>query len=194
MSENSEEFQYLKRQEDLYAILDKYRRRTEDRGSPVINPLAFAKSEGIIVRKVDLSGVSDSDSPDSPIRGVFLRNKEGTNMIYTALDAQPQEIRFLVAHELGHYFIEKEKREEALKNDVILDFTHGFKVRAVGAANYADEMLANDFALDLLMPEATFREIYESKARENDRIDELAFYFGVQKELIEARIRDFGFE
>lgn len=90
--------------------------------------------------------------------GKIIRGKTKTIIKVNSLIPYPERIRYVVAHELGHYFLH-DKLEIHTDNSKTLNW---FKIEDQ-AKRGLQEYEANDFASELLMPEAVFRKFVEHK-------------------------------
>lgn len=89
----------------------------------------------------------------------------------------PNRQRFTLAHELGHYFLHRDKG----------DFEDALLFRQAGNYN-ADEVDANNFAAGLLMNEDAVRQMRQA----NRSIQELASAFRVSQDAIRYRLIGLG--
>lgn len=100
--------------------------------------------------------------------------------------------RFTVAHELGHYFLHREKLKEGVLEEV---HREKLKNNIYNNAMYRDsnqvdsldiENAANDFGANLLMPEMYFVKLWN---RDDFSIRDMAKYFLVSESAIITRAR-----
>lgn len=144
--------------------------RAEQLGVPTqpLDVLKLAQSFGInvicIPMQDDVSG-SLSSMPD------------GWVMKVNALH-HPNRQRFTIAHELGHFFRHRGNQTE------FTDY-HFFR----NAESNPMEIEANAFAGELLMPEASFKEMARTF---NGSIEALANYFGVSSLAVRVRAKTLG--
>lgn len=135
------------------------------RGFPV-DPVWIAREFGIRVIEADLptdvSGALIKDQGQDPI------------MVLSAADSKNRK-RFTAAHELGH-FIRRNGQEHYEYVDL----------RSPASANGKDpeEVFANQFAANLLMPEAAVRE----QSRSGQPSFMIALHFGVSNEAMGFRL------
>lgn len=145
-------------------IYEKYK------GSLPFDVLGFAKALGISVLESTELGLR--------ISGFIRMGKDGkTAICVNEFDSGPRK-RFTIAHELGHYFCHKDKLEEG-----IID---GVGLHRDGDRNDM-EFEANDFAAELLMPEATFRALWI--LTENYSIAKLSSLFNVSESALMTRAK-----
>jgi len=102
----------------------------------------------------------------------------------------PNRQRFTIAHELGHF----ELHRQMITNNVHVDKEFPVLMRNANSATGTEEIeiQANQFASELLMPEAIIKNVLAEKPIDidDDRpIEELAKKFRVSKQALEYRIR-----
>jgi Zn-dependent peptidase ImmA (M78 family) len=99
--------------------------------------------------------------------------------------------RFTVAHELGHLLLHKDEELHVDENSPI-----GFRSPLSSQAVDSDEIEANQFAAELLMPvpllTAAIRKI-PAKTGTEDAITHLAEVFGVSEQAMTFRLSGLGF-
>ena len=110
-----------------------------------IDPVAIAQQLGIVVKR----GNFDQIDAECVSGGIFKDGDQVTILLNG--DDSFERRRFTCAHEIGHYI----KRMEEGRDDI--EFTD---YRDANAANGKDpeEIFANEFAAELLMPEEAVRE------------------------------------
>ncbi|RBP98492.1 hypothetical protein CRD60_01095 [Bifidobacterium aemilianum] len=135
------------------------------------------------------AGVEVYDSQLGTDRWGMLVGGDNSATMYLDIDQPPSRKRFSAAHELGHYM-----------THASTDSFDGFKVKPIGSGEgYVDarsdenrgnvfEVIANEFAGSLLMPEMKFRELKENG---NSDID-IANYFKVSVDAVSYRSRLLG--
>jgi Zn-dependent peptidase ImmA (M78 family) len=90
----------------------------------------------------------------------------------------PNRQRYTIAHELGHYFLHRHLQVE---------FQDRIFFR--GAENSKEEVQANSFASEILMPEVDFRRmVREGK----NKVNELSQEFGVSTLALRIRAKNLG--
>lgn len=104
------------------------------------------------------------------ISGYLKVYKEGWEIGINSLH-HPNRQRFTMAHELGHYFLHRDRGE----------FEDGLLFRKDNQSNPAERQ-ANEFAALLLMPLVEFK-----RALRNNDISIVATYFGVSQQAAEYR-------
>lgn len=142
-----------------------------------------------IVEFINEIGINIHALEDAPenMSGAITK-KDGKYFIYVNTKHQVKRMRFTLAHELAHYFNDKEYLES---NGEIKDTTkHSQKwlFRAEGKANNDPAMRrmdvrANKFAADLLMPEAHFVQQW----LESSNVESVANHFGVSADAVKIR-------
>lgn len=104
--------------------------------------------------------------------GIIIRGKSKT-IIKVDIDISTmQRKRFVAAHELGHFFLH-DKLEFHLDNEKTLSWNRLEEIHKRGK----QEIEANDFAGELLMPEKVFRNFITGKKFTHDLIREVSERF-----------------
>jgi hypothetical protein len=134
---------------------------------PFVVPEGIASALGISVDYVPLH---------ENISG-YLKSIDNEWTIGVNSSHHPNRQRFTLAHELGHYFLHRDKG----------DFQDALLFRQQGQFN-ADEVDANNFAAGLLMNEETVRSLRASGAS----VPELASAFRVSQDAIKYRLKGLG--
>lgn len=116
---------------------------------------------------------------DSSISG-YLKMVDGQWVIGVNRLHNPKRQRFTIAHELGHYYMHKEK-------NVDFEDTTFFR----NTDNFFIEYSANEFAANLLMPESSIREAIQSGIK---NIKELSTKFDVSIAAIKYRVVSLGYK
>lgn len=103
--------------------------------------------------------------------------------------------RFVMAHELGHYFLHSRQmssgdaRVSTKKSLSYRDFSH------VDDFSEQEDFEANTFAAQLLMPDETVLEALDGYDYVSlDTRKKLSKFFGVPEEAVFYRLRDMGYE
>lgn len=106
-----------------------------------------------------------------PLEGVrgFYQCFKRNNIIYIDERLSDHERKFVLAHELGHMFLHK--KANAIFMDTRTQFSTG---------KY--ELEANEFAMDLLVDDATLSEYPDMT------VEQLSRMFGYHRKLIELRL------
>ena len=113
--------------------------------------------------------------------------KEGNKwVIYVNKNDSRQRQLFTIAHELGHFFAHKELCDE---------FVDGQLVSRSEQEKYAiQELEANEFAGNLVMPEIKIREQVDETQLTEQRVMELARKFQVSSIAMATRLRNLDYD
>lgn len=137
----------------------------------------IAKSYSLSERPLDVSelvaalGISVAKTPlDDRISGFLQRSGDGWLIGVNSLH-HPNRQRFTLAHELGHYFLHRDKGP--FEDELLFRKDNQFNPL---------EREANEFAALLLMPPIEF-----GRAIRHDNIETVARRFGVSKQAAEYR-------
>ncbi|GEA86917.1 ImmA/IrrE family metallo-endopeptidase [Cellulomonas cellasea] len=142
------------------AVLENY----WDEAAFPVDPVQIARRIGVEVFSAELG---------NEVSGLLLGNEEGA-AIYIDQDQPPNRYRFTVAHELGHY-VERGSRLDA--EIAYIDR------RSDDNRGDPDEIYANQFAGELLMPKAVLEEL----ASQNFNDVQIASYMGVSLSALQYR-------
>lgn len=104
--------------------------------------------------------------------GVIIRGRTKTIIKVDVNISTPQRKRFVAAHELGHFFLH-DRLEFHLDDEKTLSWNRLEEVHKRGI----QEIEANDFAGELLMPEQVFRNFILRKPFSPDLIKEVSEHF-----------------
>jgi Zn-dependent peptidase ImmA (M78 family) len=121
-------------------------------------------------------------APHKAFSGLLIR-KDGHALIGVNSSEAPVRQRFTVAHELGHFFLHREK-------DAFIDYRDNKK----GVMRTPREKQANVFAAALLMPRALLLKDLRAIAREgfaDDDVIALARRYDVSEEAMRIRLINF---
>jgi Zn-dependent peptidase ImmA (M78 family) len=133
----------------------------------------FANELGVEVYAVDLP---------SHISGK-IENKNGKYIIQLNQNNSPKRLRFTLAHELGHFFNDKDYLDSGHE---ITDQSKQLYL-AQGIALDPDiqkrDVIANQFAAEILMPEAAFIKTW----KESKTPEEVASFFNVSLDAVKYR-------
>ncbi len=146
----------------------------------------------IIVKSYGIKVVTkpyDATSDFHDVSGMLYRT--GTESVIGLNESHsPTRRRFSLAHELGHFLLHK--------GDVFVDAKVNFRNRLSSLGIDREEIEANAFAAELLMPSnlvsADFYELLESKKSRDTSspVDELAARFKVSTEAMTFRLKNLG--
>ena len=142
-----------------------------NQGIPV-DPVVIAKSFGLDVIETNL--------PDG-VSGALFKDAGQDPVIFTDFNDSNNRKRFTVAHELGHFVYRSE-------SDSLVD-EYGyieFRDRRSRTGSHAEEVFANQFAANLLMPA---KEVCKEFRRNPSHLA-LSSRFGVSVEAIKIRLKN----
>jgi Zn-dependent peptidase ImmA (M78 family) len=150
---------------------------------PPVDPFAIAERLGIRVVQIK--------APDPTLSG-FMMRKEGESgepVIGLNRDHAKTRQRFTVAHEVGHYLLH-EWGDLRVDRSIV-----SFRDDRSGTAEHSEEIEANQFAAELLMPaqwiEATART-RRFDLNDDEAIRALASEFGVSQQAMTFRLANLG--
>ena len=149
-------------------------------GAP-IDVFALAEREGIRVVRQSFE--------DSNISGVLVR-RDDASVIGINASHHPNRQRFTLAHELAHHVLHAQH-----PTVYVDDMTVHFRGEGYHPPQRTEEVEANAFAAELLMPEALLRE--DLKSGSIDALDEvavrrLARKYGVSAQAVTIRLAELG--
>ena len=152
---------------------------TGDYGMPV-DVEQVAQQLNIIIRMQEL---------EEHVSGVLVI-KEGRAVSGVNKDHHPHRQRFTIAHEIGHYLLHRESGR------VFIDAAPVF-FRDENAASGRDpqEIAANQFAAELLMPRRELRELVSQQpidVFDEAAVRQLASQFGVSAQALTIRLTRLG--
>ena len=146
-----------------------------------VEVMRIAEDEGINVLEQDL---------ESDISGILVIREGRAAIGYNRLHHSNRQ-RFTVAHELGHYVLHRHLR------DLFIDDTLTFyRDEASSEGEYLQEIQANSFAAELLMPRGMLKEILTTQKidiHDQDNISSLASKFGVSEQSLTYRLINLKF-
>ena len=154
-------------------------------------PFPFEKIEkenpGLTIFLTDLSKVSKEKEED--ILGLIYLKKGNPHKeefeILVEKNKSKERQYFTIAHELGHYFLHKEKIKEG---NVIFDSDPISLYRSNNGLNNSEETEANFFAASLLMPEERVRSVWKVTRS----VEECARFFDVSFTAMSIRFEVLG--
>lgn len=143
-------------------------------GKLPISPVDIAKAYGVTVKfgllPDELSG--------------FLVIEDGSAIIgVNSMHPKPRQ-RFTIAHELGHFLLHPAR---SFVDRQVLYFRDSRSSQAIDV----EEIQANKFAANLLMPERFVNKLVKGRPvdlQDDDRIEELAGTFGVSTQAVVFRL------
>ncbi len=142
-----------------------------DRGYPV-DPVTIANKLGIKVIVTKL--------PDE-VSGALIKEKGGDPVIVGHNEDSDNRKRFTYAHELGHYVyrLQHNNNNEEYEYIDLRDQRSSFGTEE-------EEIFANQFAANLLMPEKEVKKLY----KQGKNIISMAVHFGISTEAMAFRLKN----
>lgn len=139
------------------------------RGFPV-DPAKIANEMGLDVFITELP---------ANVSGALIKERGQDPAIFLNGDDNKVRQRFTCGHELGHYIARQADNSEAY------DYVD---LRGETASNgtHSDEIFANKFAAELLMPEEEVKRLWE----QNQPSYIMAHYFGVSDDAVKYRLKN----
>ena len=142
----------------------------------------------IKVRIIDLKAFYEENKEvfvEKDISGILV-NDDGECTIYVNDSDSKESKRFTVAHEIGHYLLGHLKGgiNVAYQND--LNFAFKRKNSLSPRSTSKEEIAANSFATELLMPELIVKYVYILFGS----VEKVALAFGVSEEMAYYRLRN----
>jgi Zn-dependent peptidase ImmA (M78 family) len=149
--------------------------------SPPVQVDQIAKNEGLILKY--------KESEDDKWSGMLYRTGK-TGFIAVNDDHPPNRQRFTIAHELGHFFLSEEDTDVFVDAAVIR-----YRNTTSSLGTDHEEIEANNFAAELLMPEEFLIIDLEDYGEEIDEwgVYELAQKYGVSEQAMTIRLRKLGY-
>ena len=141
-------------------------------GSLPIDPVRIASELGIDVIEADL--------PPN-VSGALIKDVDSDPQIFLSARDSDNRKRFTCAHELGHYVYRTNSAEPSYQ---YVDFRDP---RSASGTN-SEEIFANQFAAELLMPEEEVRGCWAKKIP----VFLMAKMFGVSDDAMNFRVRNLG--
>lgn len=164
----------------------------------ILNKHNFGSSNVDIIKLSNVLGFAVYTLDDSvPFDGVIIANKKDEPIDKTAFkdskiigfkkSIAPNQNRFIVAHELGHFFLHSANSE----NNIYVYTYHGKNKNE----DKEKEEEANFFAANLLVPEESLRKFLNTFKETSSNVfveEEAANYFKVSTECIRKRLSEVG--
>ncbi|EBS2236573.1 toxin [Salmonella enterica subsp. enterica serovar Kentucky] len=141
------------------------------RGFPV-DPAKIANDMGLDVFITEMPG---------KVSGALIKQKDQDPAIFLNSDDNKVRQRFSCGHELGHYIARQADQEDVyeyvdLRGEIASNGTH------------PDEIFANQFAAELLMPKDEVEKLHKKKQPSYI----MAHYFGVSDDAMSFRLKNLG--
>ena len=124
-----------------------------------VDPFAIAEAENIVVRP---------KSASNGVSGFLLKHGDDFGICYATHIKNEGFVRFCVAHELGHYFLDGHPEHLFRTGDGMHQSKSGF----TSADPFEQE--ADEFAANLLMPKRLFRDALRESGRGFEAIQQLS--------------------
>ena len=124
---------------------------------------------------------------DGDISGCLLRDREGNAIIGINSAHHENRQRFTIAHEIGHYLLHSGEPTYIDRNNLErINFRSSFS----DATNPIEEIQANKFAAELLMPQEMLVEdiMNIENIEDTDFVDDLAKKYRVSKQALTIRL------
>lgn len=147
---------------------------------PPIDIEAIIRAHGIAIRSQEL---------EDSVSGMLVI-KDGRTTIGVNENHHPNRQRFTLAHELGHFLLHRN-----VSNIFIDASTIFFRDGMSSDGTKTEEIDANAFAAELLMPEKQIREAINSQpldAFDEGAVRRLAAHFGVSAQALTIRLTRLG--
>jgi Zn-dependent peptidase ImmA (M78 family) len=148
-----------------------------------VNIEAIVRAEGITLQKENL---------EAEVSGMLVI-KETEAIIAINEKHAPNRQRFTIAHELGHYLLHRNLSNVFFDESLVF-----FRDQVAAEGTKYQEIEANNFAAELLMPETILRKRLAEKPldafdeADNSGICELAKMFGVSTQALSIRLTKLG--
>jgi len=140
----------------------------------------IAKSVGIGIREAPTG---------TNISGALVRSK-GTVFIAVNNAHHPNRRRFTIAHELAHYHLNHAGTDYHVDGD----FTINLRDQTSAEATNVDEIQANAFAAELLMPkDFLLRDLTDLLPLDDEKVRKLARKYQVSEQAMRIRLVNMGF-
>jgi Zn-dependent peptidase ImmA (M78 family) len=136
----------------------------------------LAKDHGVQVLEADMYDIS----------GALRRDGQGWKIYINRQDSPTRQV-FTLAHELGHFFLHAEEGEEFVDGEFVMNREDDTKYRK-------EEMEANEFAGNLVMPEGMIRRRIKEPTPSDGTVLELASLFQVSPLAMAIRLRSLGYD
>lgn len=152
--------------------------RQHDCGIPV-DIERIIRAEGIVLRPEAL---------EDDVSGMLVINDTQIVIGVNSLHSQKRQ-RFTMAHELGHYILHRSTSNVFFDESLLF-----FRNQKSSEGTKRQEIEANNFAAELLMPEPAIRQRLEEPidAFNEDEVDNLASEFRVSAQALTIRLTKLG--
>lgn len=157
--------------------------RQFDISDPPVDLERIAREFNISIKYQPFTSEDESDD----ISGMLYRKGDQAIIGINSVHSNARK-RFSIAHELGHFFLHKEK--------IFVDAQVNFRNRISTLGVDRREIEANGFAAALLMPKrmllAHAKKISDQRSSLDELSTELASMFEVSKQAMEYRLKNLG--
>ncbi len=172
------------------AIIRRHSRRTKASDHDLVDTparlLEFARKNNLELLPLDIEGVGNKlsikisrTSLEDDVSGVLQENKSDNSWeLLINKNHHPNRQRYTIAHEVGHYCLHRHLKTE-FKDKIF--FRGGDTTR--------QELQANSFASEVLMPEHEFRRLVREGTKS---IEQLANIFKVSTLALRIRAKNLG--
>jgi Zn-dependent peptidase ImmA (M78 family) len=164
-------------------------RRIRDKVSVLLRNARIAKPPVPVERVAENLGLEVRYAPlEGDLSGALVRED---HQVYIGVNSlhHSNRRRFTIAHEVGHYVLHK-----GLRLHVDTDFRINWRDEESSKAINPDEIEANRFAAELLMPtDFLLKDIDTLKDASQISLNALAKRYGVSPQAMKIRLGNFGF-
>ena len=152
---------------------------------PVVNVEAIARKHGIQVLEQPFDEVE--------LSGFLARRPGSSAVIGINANQSPGRRRFTMAHELGHYFLHGGQGHEEVHVDHTKDLQIKLRSPASSTGTDEEEVEANLFAAELLMPLRFLEEDFAAgDVSDEGAVAKLAKRYGVSPQAMSIRLGNLG--
>lgn len=164
----------------------------EEKTKNILHNLGVSKAPVPVETIIHDLGIAMAYAPDDTYSGMLLRKADSTTVMGLNNSEPFRRQRFTMAHELGHYFLDPNK-----KAFVDEKFSVDHRNNKAGKSENKKERDANAFAAALLMPEyllaKDFNKIHnEKKVFLEEHLIDLANQYEVSKDAMKFRLLNLG--
>ena len=132
-------------------------------------------------------GIRIGYAPSMKYSGILIRKSDGNALLGVNSTESPVRMRFTIAHELGHFFLDDKKEK------VSIDYRNTYGSENIKSLK---EKEVDEFAANILMPkfllEKDFFEITKKKVFLEEHLALLADIYEVSREAMKVRITILG--
>lgn len=140
---------------------------------------SIARAEGLKIHKGKL---------EEGVSGILVVDK-GNSVIFVNESEIPTRQRFTIAHEIGHFLLHKPEGVHVDKS-----FSVAFRNLRSSSGEESQEIEANQFAAELLMPSTIIEKKYTKGVSISDKdVETLADFFQVSQQAMTIRLTSLGY-